>query len=106
MNKKFEVKLQVLPILVYFSLCRIMKLQNLRQVDSLKEKWWKHNPHTPTDCEYNPEKVTGEDIWHIGGVFLIMPVGKYTSIQSSPLSLLHRISMFDLRNCFASTLMP
>ena len=47
----------------------------MKHIESLKEKWWRYNPHKPY-CEYW-EMRGAYDIWKIGGVFLLMPIGEY-----------------------------
>lgn len=52
----------------------ILKLLNLRKLESLKEKWWSNNPEK-ADCE-DPKKASdGISIRNIGGVFIVISVG-------------------------------
>lgn len=54
--------------------CRILTLLNKRQLEKLKEKWWK-NDEAQANCEKPEDQSDGISIQNIGGVFIVIFVG-------------------------------
>lgn len=58
---------------VYFFF-RILMLLNKRQLEKLKEQWWK-NDEVQSKCEKPEDQSDGISIQNIGGVFIVIFVG-------------------------------
>lgn len=58
--------------MLYFS--RILTLLNKRQLEKLKEKWWK-NDEAQAKCDKPEDQSDGISIQNIGGVFIVIFVG-------------------------------
>ncbi|XP_065556610.1 ionotropic receptor 25a-like isoform X1 [Artemia franciscana] len=57
----------------------ILKLLNLRRLESLKDKWWTENP-SKAKCPAEASTSEGISIENIGGVFIVILVGIILSI--------------------------
>lgn len=51
-----------------------MQLLNRRQLEKLKEKWWKRDEYDG-ECEKQEDQADGISIQNIGGVFIVIFVG-------------------------------
>lgn len=53
---------------------RILELLNKRQLEKLKEQWWK-NDEVQSKCDKPEDQSDGISIQNIGGVFIVIFVG-------------------------------
>jgi ionotropic glutamate receptor len=57
----------------------ILKLLNLRKLETLKERWWNQNPKKRV-CDNSGDDTGGISIYNIGGVFIVIFIGIVTAI--------------------------
>lgn len=60
--------------LTLIQITRILMLLNKRQLEKLKEDWWKNDEFQKT-CEKPEDQSDGISIQNIGGVFIVIFVG-------------------------------
>lgn len=63
-----------LDFIKLFLIFRILMLLNKRQLEKLKEQWWK-NDEVQSKCEKPEDQSDGISIQNIGGVFIVIFVG-------------------------------
>lgn len=59
---------------IWFYFSRILMLLNKRQLEKLKEDWWKSDEYQ-SKCEKPEDQSDGISIQNIGGVFIVIFVG-------------------------------
>lgn len=71
MRKKSQL---IMIVLINLCFLRILMLLNKRQLEKLKEKWWKKD-EDGKKCEKPEDQSDGISIQNIGGVFIVIFVG-------------------------------
>lgn len=72
--RMLKIYIQRKEIALNVNYIRILMLLNKRQLEKLKEDWWKNDEFQKT-CEKPEDQSDGISIQNIGGVFIVIFVG-------------------------------